>query len=122
MLEFDSTFLTPEHVFKTSGHVDKFSDWMCKDTKKGDYLRADHLIESVLESRLAGDKSSRSIAASDEKDKVDSKKQKRAVKDIKAIKLNYATAKKYEEILARVMILESDYNKSWELIRKYPDG
>lgn len=85
-------------------------------------MRADHLIENFLESRLAGDKGARGIAVSDEKDKVDSKKQKRAVKDIKAIKLDYAAPKKYEEILARVMILESDYNKSWELIRKYLDG
>jgi glycyl-tRNA synthetase len=47
MFELDCTALTPEDVFKTSGHVDKFSDWMCKDTKNGDYLRADHLIENV---------------------------------------------------------------------------
>lgn len=121
MLEVDCTVLTPEDVFKTSGHVDKISDQMCKDTKKGDYLRADHLIESFLESRLAGDKSARGIAVSDEKDEVDPKKQKRAVKDIKVIKLNDATAKEYEEILARVMIFESDCNKSWELIWQYPD-
>jgi glycyl-tRNA synthetase len=121
MLEVDCTVLTPEDVFKTSGHVHKFSDWMCKDTKKGDYLRADYLIESVLESRLAGDKSARGIAVSDEKDEVDSKKQKRIVEDIKAIKLDDATVKECQEILARVMILKSNCNKSWELIWQYPD-
>src|SRR5436305_8723307 len=30
MLEVDCTMLTPHEVLKTSGHVDKFADWMCK--------------------------------------------------------------------------------------------
>lgn len=53
MLEVDCTVITPELVLKTSGHVDKFADWMCKDPVKGEYLRADHLVENVLQSRLA---------------------------------------------------------------------
>ncbi|KAF7554464.1 hypothetical protein G7Z17_g2934 [Cylindrodendrum hubeiense] len=53
MMELDCTVITPEVVLKTSGHVDKFADWMSKDPVKGEYLRADHLIESVLEARLA---------------------------------------------------------------------
>ncbi|KAI1416840.1 glycyl-tRNA synthetase 1 [Hypoxylon sp. FL1857] len=53
MLELDCSIITPEAVLQTSGHVDKFADWMCKDPAKGEYLRADHLIENVLESRLA---------------------------------------------------------------------
>ncbi|KAI0470998.1 glycyl-tRNA synthetase 1 [Xylariaceae sp. FL0804] len=53
MLELDTTVITPEPVLKTSGHVDKFADWMCKDPVKGEYLRADHLVETVLEARLA---------------------------------------------------------------------
>jgi glycyl-tRNA synthetase len=38
MMEVDCTVLTPEPVLKTSGHVDKFADWMCKDPVKGEYL------------------------------------------------------------------------------------
>ncbi|KAK3394670.1 glycyl-tRNA synthetase [Podospora didyma] len=53
ILELNCTTLPPEPVLKTSGHVDKFADWMCKDPVKGEYLRADHLVESVLESRLS---------------------------------------------------------------------
>lgn len=121
MLKVDCKFLTPEDVFKTSGHADKFSNWMYKDTKKVDYLRADLLIERGLESRLAGDKSACDIEVSDEKDEVDPKKQKRAVKDIQAIELDYATAKEYEKIFAMVMILKSECNKSWELIWQCPD-
>ncbi|KAL8667684.1 MAG: hypothetical protein Q9202_000539 [Teloschistes flavicans] len=52
MLEVDCTMLTPHEVLKTSGHVDKFADWMCKDPKTGEIFRADHLVEEVLESRL----------------------------------------------------------------------
>lgn len=37
MLELDCTVITPELVLKTSGHVDKFADWMCKDPIKGGY-------------------------------------------------------------------------------------
>lgn len=48
MLEVDCPSLTPEDVLKTSGHVDRFADWMCKDHKTGEYLRADHLVENVL--------------------------------------------------------------------------
>ncbi|KAK4096353.1 glycyl-tRNA synthetase [Parathielavia hyrcaniae] len=59
MLELDCTVITPEPVLRTSGHVDKFADWMCKDpikgecSPRGDYLRADHLVENVLKARLA---------------------------------------------------------------------
>lgn len=109
MLELDCTMLTPEDVFKTSGHVDKFADWMCKDIKKGDYLRADHLIESVLEGRLKGDKAARGQAI-DEQDDIshaNAKKTKRKVKDVGAVKLDDTTVKKYEEILAKVSNLEA---------------
>lgn len=105
MLELDATMLTHEDVFKTSGHVDKFADLMCKDTKKGDYLRADHLIENVLEARLKGDREARGVKA-EEKEEDDSpanaKKKKSKVKDIKAKRLDDAIAKQYEEILAKV--------------------
>ncbi|TVY46698.1 putative glycine--tRNA ligase [Lachnellula occidentalis] len=128
MLELDCTVLTPEDVFKTSGHVDKFSDWMCKDSKNGDYLRADHLIENVLEARLKGDKAARGIAAAEEKDTSNdpaaAKKKKRAVKDIKSVKLDDAVAKEFEEILARID--NYDGLELGALIKKFdirnPDG
>jgi glycyl-tRNA synthetase len=69
MLEIDCTALTPEPVLKyyldltsniavhvtdivggccrASGHVDRFCDIMVKDTKTGDCIRADHLLEGV---------------------------------------------------------------------------
>lgn len=103
MLELDCTILTPEEVFKTSGHVDKFSDWMCKDSKKGDYLRADHLVENVLEARLKGDKTARGVVLKEEDDaKVDAKKKKAKAKDIKTAKLDDSVVAEYETILARV--------------------
>ncbi|KAK8933141.1 Glycine--tRNA ligase 1, mitochondrial [Metarhizium anisopliae] len=59
MLEVDCTVLTPHDVLKTSGHVDKFADWMCKDPKNGEIMRADHFVEATLEARLNGDKEAR---------------------------------------------------------------
>lgn len=31
--------------FRTSGHVDKFADYMVKDAKTGECYRADHLLK-----------------------------------------------------------------------------
>ncbi|RXN09894.1 glycine--tRNA ligase [Labeo rohita] len=49
ILEIDCTMLTPEPVLKTSGHVDKFADYMVKDVKNGECFRADHLLKGVKE-------------------------------------------------------------------------
>ncbi|KAI8913173.1 hypothetical protein BC831DRAFT_490331 [Entophlyctis helioformis] len=69
MLEVECTNLTPEAVLKTSGHVDRFADYMVKDSKTGDIFRADHLVKQVLQQRLEDDRSLRlgSAAPSDAK-------------------------------------------------------
>ena len=100
MLEVDCTMLTPEEILKTSGHVEKFADWMCKDPKTGEIFRADHLVEEVLEARLKGDKEARGqkVVVDEEKE---AKKKKKA-KEAKAIKLDDALVKEYEETLAQI--------------------
>lgn len=103
MLELDCTALTPHEVLKTSGHVDKFSDWMCKDPKNGEIIRADHFVEEVLEQRLKGDKEARGEKAEEKEE--DPKKKKRKVKETKAVKLEDAVVKEYQEILAKVYSL-----------------
>ena len=103
MLEVDCTALTPAEVLKTSGHVDKFSDWMCKDPQTGEIFRADHLVEEVLEARLKGDKEARGIAHLRlEEEHEDKKKRKKKVKEIKAIKLEDHVVTEIEEILAKI--------------------
>ncbi|CAB3990229.1 glycine--tRNA ligase-like, partial [Paramuricea clavata] len=52
MLEIKSTQLTPHVVLKTSGHVDRFTDYMVKDVKTGECYRADHLLKAILEGIL----------------------------------------------------------------------
>jgi glycyl-tRNA synthetase len=101
MLEVDCTALTPAEILKTSGHVDKFADWMCKDPKNGEIIRADHFVEEVLEARLKGDKEARGVKIEKEEDP---KKKKRKVKGTAAVKLDDAVVKEYEEILARVRL------------------
>ena len=49
MLELGCTCMTYDEVLKTSGHVEKFSDYMVKDAKKGHCHRADKLIEEAME-------------------------------------------------------------------------
>lgn len=49
LLEICTTCLTPEIVLKTSGHVDKFSDFAVKDIKTGQCFRADKLIQEWTE-------------------------------------------------------------------------
>ena len=99
MLELDTTIMTPAPVFETSGHVARFADWMVKDSKTGDVLRADHLVKNVLEARLAGDKGARGLATQPLQD--DKKKKKKAAKVV-AVQLPDEVVKEYETILARV--------------------
>jgi glycyl-tRNA synthetase len=99
MLEVDTTIMTPAPVFETSGHVARFADWMVKDTKTGDVLRADHLVKGVLEARLAGDKEARGVNVQPSQD--DKKKKKKSVKTA-AVQLADDVVKEYEVTLAKV--------------------
>ncbi|XP_028824218.1 glycine--tRNA ligase [Denticeps clupeoides] len=58
ILEIDCTMLTPEPVLKTSGHVDKFADYMVKDVKNGECFRADHLLKAHLQKLMTDKKCS----------------------------------------------------------------
>ncbi|CAM9230060.1 unnamed protein product [Sphacelaria rigidula] len=53
MLEMECTNLTPKVVLETSGHVDKFTDLMVKDTVTGVPTRADHLLEGLIDKLIA---------------------------------------------------------------------
>lgn len=53
MLEISGTCVTPEIVLKTSGHVDKFTDFMVTDEKSGECYRADKLLEEFIDNLLA---------------------------------------------------------------------
>ena len=100
MLEVDCTMLTPEAVLKTSGHVARFSDWMCKDKKTGEIFRADHLVEQVLEDRLKSDKEARGAEVAVEDP--DSKKKKLKIKKKAPVKLSDHKVALYEKYLAQV--------------------
>lgn len=113
MLEVDCTVLTPHEVLKTSGHVDKFADWMCKDPKNGDILRADHFVEAILEARLNGDKEARG----EQVEVVDDPKKKKKKAKTTAVKLDDAVKQEYEEVLARID--NYDGPQLGELITKY---
>lgn len=103
MLEVDCTMLTPHEVLKTSGHVDKFADWMCRDLKTGEIFRADHLVEEVIEARLKGDREARGIVEETPEEEDDQKKKrKKKVKEIKAIKLDDEVVEEYNTILAKI--------------------
>ncbi|TFK23301.1 glycine-tRNA ligase [Coprinopsis marcescibilis] len=114
MLELDTTIMTPSAVFETSGHVARFADWMVKDVKTGDVLRADHLVKSVLEARLAGDKEARGQEAAPPTE--DKKRKKKAAK-VTVVKLEDAVVQQYETILAQL----DNYGgpEIGELCRKY---
>lgn len=108
MLELDTTILTPAPVFETSGHVARFADWMVKDTKTGDVLRADHLVKSVFEARLAGDKEARGQAVQPKDDDKDKKKKKKdKTPKAVAVQLTDETVAEYERILAQVSTYKS---------------
>jgi len=107
MLELDTTIMTPAPVFETSGHVARFADWMVKDTKTGDVLRADHLVKNVLEARLASDKVARGLASSPP---TDEKKKKNKTAKKAAVKLDDVVVREYETTLAQVSSCISSFN------------
>lgn len=99
MMALKCSMLTPYKVLKTSGHVDKFADYMCKDPKTGEILRSDHLIKDVIEARLKSDKEARGEKIEDaEEDPKKKKKQSKAAKA--AVKLEDAVRQEYEHMLA----------------------
>ena len=101
MLEVDTTIMTPAPVFETSGHVARFADWMVKDAKTGEVLRADHLVKNVLEARLAGNLQARGLEAKPEAAKAGGKKKRDEQKNV-PIKLSDEVVSQYETILAKV--------------------
>ncbi len=99
MLALKCSMLTPYAVLKTSGHVDKFADFMCKDPKNGEILRTDHLIKDVIETRLRSDREARGESVNDEEE--DPKKKKKQTKVAKtAVKLDDSIRQEYEHMLA----------------------
>ncbi|RSH95146.1 Glycine--tRNA ligase 1, mitochondrial [Saitozyma podzolica] len=118
MLELDTTIMTLSEVLKTSGHVDKFADWMVKDVKTGEIFRADHLVEAVLEARLKGDKEARGVKEEAPIEEADDKKKKKK-KNVKsvAVKLPDEEVKEFEYILAKI----DDYTgpQLGEIMKKY---
>ncbi|CAB4385133.1 uncharacterized protein OCT59_005334 [Rhizophagus irregularis] len=114
MLEMDGSIMTPAEVLKTSGHVDKFTDWMVKDSlKTSDIYRADHLIKQELETRLEGDKQARAKLDGN----VQSEKSKKKNDKSQMVKLEDSVKAEYEDIITRI----SNYNgvEIGEVIRKY---
>lgn len=114
MLEVDCSVLTPHDVLKTSGHVDKFADWMCSDPENGEILRADHFVEAVLEARLKGDKEARGQKVEDKEE--DPKKKKKKHKSV-AVELPDAVIHEYEEVLAQID--NYDGEQLGQLIKKF---
>lgn len=47
MFEMSCASLTPAAVLRSSGHTDRFSDFMVRDLASGEALRADHLLEEI---------------------------------------------------------------------------
>ncbi|WVN87971.1 glycine-tRNA ligase [Cryptococcus depauperatus CBS 7841] len=117
MLELDTTIMTLSEVLKTSGHVDKFADWMVKDVKTGEIFRADHLVEGVIEARLKGDKEARGVKEEEKKEEDDKKKKKKKVVKAEAVRLDDNTVAEYEYLLAQI----DNYTgpQLGELIRKH---
>ncbi|KIY53138.1 glycyl-tRNA synthetase [Fistulina hepatica ATCC 64428] len=114
MLELDTTIMTPAPVFETSGHVARFADWMVKDTKTGDVLRADHLVSNVLGARLAGDKEARGLTAQRQ---IDDKKKKKKAAKVTAVQLDDGVVQEYESVLAQLD--NYDGPQLGELCKKY---
>lgn len=55
LLEIEDTCIMLEQVLKASGHVDRFNDFIVKDSKdESKFYRADKLLEEVMEKKITG--------------------------------------------------------------------
>ena len=109
MLEVDTTIMTPAPVFEASGHVARFADWMVKDTKTGEVLRADHLVKNALEARLASNLEARGLEGRPEAAQAaaPNKRKKKDEQKSAPVKLSDQVVSQYEVILAKVWGLPS---------------
>ena len=54
LLEVDDTNIMPHEVLLTSGHVERFNDFIVKDSKDPKiFFRADKLLEDVMDQRMS---------------------------------------------------------------------
>ena len=53
MLEMECTNLTPSVVLETSGHVERFTDFMVRDVVTNECFRADKLLEDGIDAYIA---------------------------------------------------------------------
>ena len=100
MFELDTTIMTLAEVLKTSGHVDKFTDWMVRDSVTNEVYRADHLVEAVLEARLVGDSQAKGEKLVD-KEVDPTQKKKKKVKSA-AVELAPGKREHLESVLAQI--------------------
>ncbi|RWS00128.1 glycine--tRNA ligase-like protein [Dinothrombium tinctorium] len=61
LLQLKSPSITPEAVFRASGHLKRFTDFCVKDTKTGKLFRVDHLIKDFLHNQLSSNDLSKEI-------------------------------------------------------------
>ncbi|KAA1080250.1 Glycine--tRNA ligase 1, mitochondrial [Puccinia graminis f. sp. tritici] len=101
MSEIDTTVITLAEVLKTSGHVDKFTDWMTSDVKTGDIFRADHLVEAVLASRITADSKARG-QTTEPADLANNKLAKKKKLKAELVQLPDETLARYHSILAQI--------------------
>jgi len=52
--EIQTSVVMPEEVFKASGHLENFVDPICKCSKCGNVMRADHILEKELKESFEG--------------------------------------------------------------------
>jgi glycyl-tRNA synthetase len=98
---------------------------MCKDPAKGEYIRADHLVEAVLEARLVADKKARGVSDGSKSESQSSQgKRKVVAKEVQTAKLEDSVVAEYEDILAQID--NYDGEQLGELIKRLeirnPDG
>jgi glycyl-tRNA synthetase len=101
MLEVDCPMITPYAVLKSSGHVERFCDFVAKDSINGEILRADHVIEEVLEARLKADKEARGETA-EATTSTTKKKKLKGKTTTDALKLDDAVVQEYSDVLAKI--------------------
>lgn len=110
MFELDCSAMTPHAVLETSGHVEKFTDAMCKDPKSGEKFRADHFVEQALKHRLRTNALALNPEAASPEEALE-------LEGLPVYLLSNGRVREYEAILAKI----DQYSREelGELIKRY---
>ncbi|KAI1318403.1 hypothetical protein F5Y16DRAFT_392008 [Xylariaceae sp. FL0255] len=97
MYEIDCPIITPQRVLVASGHVERFTDKVVRDSETQEYFRADHLLRDTLEERI-----NPKLTKAGRKAKKNKEKATNSMEVPRITKISDNLKREYEDVLAKI--------------------